>query len=177
MFLPEEGMNEYFREHDTSYAPAKEHFSQPVTRTSATKPLSQSKTPVDKGRGGFLAHSITQTSLPSSATACSAAPMPAVTTSAPHVGTVVTHNTSSSGLTSLILSQSTKSSTPISYAPHFNLPKTTPTAVAALSMQMHPSPRKLCGLVVRKLSLDAPVLPCCRSATNYIDIPLMNAFS
>ena len=134
-----DGMNDYLKEHGANYPPAKGHLSQPVA--GGATPSSESQPVVDNGKmQTSSAQDIAQTSLSSLVTASYVTSGSAVTTSAPNVGRVEIHKTSSSSLTTLAPSICTKSSTPISYAPRFNLPRATSTAVAASPMSMHQSP-------------------------------------
>ena len=134
-----DGMNDYLKEHGANYPPAKGHLSQPVA--GGATPSSESQPVVDNGKmQTSSAQDIAQTSLSSLVTASYVTSGSAVTTSAPNVGRVAIHKTSSSSLTTLAPSICTKSSTPISYAPRFNLPRATSTAVAASPMSMHRSP-------------------------------------
>ena len=114
-------------------------MSQPVA--GGATPSSESQPVVDDGKmQTSSAQDNAQTSLSSLVTASYVTSGSAVTTSAPNVGRVAIHKTSSSSLTTLAPSICTKSSTPISYAPRFNLPRATSTAVAASPMSMHRSP-------------------------------------
>ena len=134
-----DGMNDYLKEHGANYPPAKGHLSQPVA--GGATPSSESQPVVDNGKmQTSSAQDNAQTSLSSLVTASYVTSGSAVTTSAPNVGRVAIHETSSSSLTTLAPSICTKSSTPISYAPRFNLPRATSTAVAASPMSMHQSP-------------------------------------
>ena len=133
-----DGMNDYLKEHGANYPPAKGHLSQPVA--GGASPSSESQPVVDNGKmQTSSAQDIAQTSLSSLVTASYVTSGSAVTTSAPNVGRVAIHKTSSSSLTTLAPSICTKSSTPISYAPRFNLPRATSTAVAASPLSMHQS--------------------------------------
>ena len=134
-----DGMNDYLKEHGANYPPAKGHLSQPVA--GGATPSSESQPVVDNGKmQTSSAQDNAQTSLSSLVTASYVTSGSAVTTSAPNVGRVAIHKTSSSSLTTLAPSICTKSSTPISYAPRSNLPRATSTAVAASPMSMHQSP-------------------------------------
>ena len=150
-----DGMNDYLKEHGANYPPAKGHLSQPVA--GGATPSSESQPVVDDGKmQTSSAQDNAQTSLSSLVTASYVTSGSAVTTSAPNVGRVAIHKTSSSSLTTLAPSICTKSSTPISYAPRFNLPRATSTAVAASPMSMHQSSRMptwSCG--PRTVGLDA----------------------
>ena len=130
-------------------------MSQPVA--GGATPSSESQPVVDNGKmQTSSAQDNAQTSLSSLVTASYVTSGSAVTTSAPNVGRVAIHKTSSSSLTTLAPSICTKSSTPISYAPRFNLPRATSTAVAASPMSMHQSSRMptwSCG--PRTVGLDA----------------------
>ena len=123
-----DGMNDYLKEHGADYPPAKGHLSQPVMGGAIPSPESQPV--VDNGKmQTSSSQDIAQTSLSSLVTASYVTSGSAVTTSAPNVGRVGIHKTSSSSLTTLAPINCTKSSTSISYAPRFNLPRATSTAV------------------------------------------------
>ena len=134
-----DGMNDYLKEHGANYPPVKGYLSQPVT--GGAIPSSESQPVVDNGKmQTSSSQDIAQTSLSSLVTASYVTSGSAVTTSAPNVGRVTIQKMSSSSLTTLAPINCTKSSTPITYAPRFNLPRATSTAVAASPMSMHQSP-------------------------------------
>ena len=151
-----DGMNDYLKEHGANYPPAKGHLSQPVT--GGATPSLESQPVLDNGKmQTSSAQDIDQTSLSSMVTASYVTSGSAVTTSAPNVGRVAIHKMSSSSLTTLAPINCIKSSTPISYAPRFNLPRATSTAVAASPMSMHQSPgMPTWSCSPRTVGLDAP---------------------
>lgn len=129
-------INDYLREHDTSHPPAK---SQPAT--GGATPLSESQPVVNRVKMQMSsAKDIAQTSFPSLETAIYVTSGSAVTTLAPNAGREAIHKTRSSSLTTLAPINCSKTSTPVSYTPHFNLSRATSTTVATSPTQMHLSP-------------------------------------